>query len=90
LALGRDIHIAVLGGSGKIKQIHPLYDEKPIDVVLSKGALDIQPARFNFECRYFVRICEFHFLLNKEFVMGHGKTQISQFKEIFLPLLKRI
>ena len=61
LALHRDIHIAVLGGSGKIKQIHALNDKKPIDVVLSDLLLDLQPAPFNFRCRYFVRICEFHF-----------------------------
>jgi hypothetical protein len=44
LALYRDIHTAVLGGTGKVKQIHPLHDKKPINVVMLKLLLEVQPA----------------------------------------------
>ena len=46
--------------SGKIEQIHPLDDEKSVDIVLPEFMLNVERARLDFGSRHFELIGKVH------------------------------
>jgi hypothetical protein len=56
----RYVHKAVLGGSGKIKQIHPLDNEETINFACLEFFLKIVRSRIDFSRRHFEVVSDFH------------------------------